>query len=117
MLEEPTPGGKAVTVSADDLTLGRPKTGRPHPQALRSDVIAAVMDGASYRQAAARRGVSISVAWKWSHRFRHTGSIAAKPMGGDGRARLKGARFASAVPDRPHGAAEISREADHRNGK
>ena len=46
------------------------------------------MDGASYRQAAARHGVSTSVAWKWSQGFRH---IAAKP-GGDGRSRLKGAR-------------------------
>ena len=45
-------------------------------------------DGASYRQAAARHGVSTSVAWKWSQGFRH---IAAKP-GGDGRSRLKGAR-------------------------
>jgi len=47
-----------------------------------------VTDGASYRQAAARHGVSTSVAWKWSQGFRH---IAAKP-GGDGRSRLKGAR-------------------------
>jgi hypothetical protein len=29
---------------------------------------------------------------KWSQRFRHTGSIAAKPMGGDRRSRLKGVR-------------------------
>jgi len=29
------------------------------------------MDGASYRQAAARYGVSTSVAWKWSQGFRH----------------------------------------------
>lgn len=78
MLEEPTPGGKAVTASTDDVTLGRAKTGRPHTQALRSCIIAAVMDGASYRQAAAR--------------FRHTGSIAAKPMGGNRRSRLKDVR-------------------------
>jgi hypothetical protein len=63
MLDEPTPGGKAVTASTDDLTPGRAKTGRPHPQALRSSVIAAVMDGTSYRHAVARYGVS-SVAWK-----------------------------------------------------
>ena len=88
VLEEPTPSGKAVTASADDLTLGRAKTGRPHPRALRSGVIAAVTDGASYRQTAARNGVSTSVAWKWSQGFRH---IAAKP-GGDRRSRLKGAR-------------------------
>ena len=88
VLEEPTPSGKAVTASAEDLTPGRAKTGRPHPRALRSGVIAAVTDGASYRQAAARHGVSTSVAWKWSQGFRH---IAAKP-GGDRRSRLKGAR-------------------------
>ena len=75
-------------VLAEDLTPGRAKTGRQHPRALRSGVIAAVTDGASYRQAAARHGVSTSVAWKWSQGFRH---IAAKP-GGDGRSRLKGAR-------------------------
>src|SRR6267154_276103 len=89
MLEEPIPSGKAVTASPDDLTPGRAKTGRPHPQALRSSVIAAVMDGASYRQAAARYGVSTSVGWKWSQGFRH---IAAKPTGADRRSRLKGAR-------------------------
>jgi hypothetical protein len=56
MLEEPAPGGKAVTAFTDDLTPGRAKTGRPNPQALRSGVIAAVMAGASYRQVAARYG-------------------------------------------------------------
>jgi len=93
------------------------------------------MDGASYGQAAARHGVSTSVAWKWSQGFRH---IAAKP-GGDGRSRLKGARGwllrrVAETPDltlgqlqrgasrprylgRPHGAAEISQEVDHRDGK
>ena len=72
MLEEPIPSGKAVTASTDDLTPGRAKTGPRHPQALRSGVIAAVMDGASYRQTAARYGVSISVASRWSQR--HTGT-------------------------------------------
>jgi transposase len=53
-------------------------------------VIAAVEGGASYRQAAARFGVSGSAAMKWVRRFRQTGSIAAKPMGGDRRLRPKG---------------------------
>jgi len=88
VLEEPTPSGKAVTASDDDLAPGGAKTGRPHPRALRSGVIAAVTDGASYRQAAACNSVSTSVAWKWSQGFRH---IAPKP-GGDRRSRLKGAR-------------------------
>jgi transposase len=55
-------------------------------------VINAVEGGASFRQAAARYGVSASVAVKWAHRFRQTGSIAAKPMGGDRRSRLKSER-------------------------
>jgi len=71
---------------------GRRKTGRPYTDELRSRVIAAIEAGASYRQAAARHGVSASVALKWMRRFRQTGSIAAKPMGGDRRSRLKGER-------------------------
>jgi transposase len=70
----------------------RAGTGRPYPEELRSRVIAAVEEGASYRQAAARYGVSASAAVKWAHHFRETGSSAAKPMGGDRRSRLKGVR-------------------------
>jgi putative transposase len=55
-------------------------------------VVAAVEKGASYREAAARYGVSASAALKWTHRFRQTGSVAAKPMGGDRRSRLKSQR-------------------------
>ena len=73
-------------------TKNRAKTGRPHSDELRSRVVAAVQSGASYRRAAARYGVSASAAVKWAHRFRETGSIAAKPMGGDRRSRLKGER-------------------------
>ena len=64
-------------------------SGRPYPEELRSRVIAAIQHGASYRQAAARCGVSASVAMKWAQLFRQTGSVAAKPMGGDRRSRLK----------------------------
>ena len=55
-------------------------------------MIAAVEEGASYRQAAERHGVSASVVVKWTHRFRRTGSVAAMPMGGDRRSRLKDER-------------------------
>lgn len=91
MLEELVRLGEPVTASSD-LAPGRTKTGRPHPQELRSRVIAAVLAGASYRQAAAQYGVSASTALKWAKRFRQTGSMTAKPMGGDRRSRLKGER-------------------------
>ena len=93
----PSPSGKAVTASTDDLTPGRATTGRPHPRALRSGVIAAVIDGASYRQVAARDGVSTSVDGR-------SASDTREPMGGDRRSRLKGVREwlpwrVAAVPD------------------
>ena len=68
---------------------GRIKSGQPHSEDLRSRVITAVEAGASYRQAAARFGVSSSAAVKWVRRFRQTGSIAAKPLGGNRRLSLK----------------------------
>lgn len=70
----------------------RTSTGRPYPEELRARVIAAIEEGASYRQAAARYGVSASAAVMWARRFRQTGSSAAKPMGGDRRSRLKSER-------------------------
>jgi transposase len=70
----------------------RTKTGSPYSAELRSRVIAAVEGGASYRQAAARYGVSASTIVKWTQHFRQTGSVAAKPMGGDRRSRLKDER-------------------------
>jgi|SRR5215475_5107713 len=70
----------------------RTKTGSPYSSELRSRVIAAVEAGASYRQAAARYGVSASTVVKWTQHFRETGSVAAKPMGGDRRSRLKDVR-------------------------
>jgi transposase len=70
----------------------RAGTGRPYTQELRSRVITAIEEGASYRQAAARYGVSASAAVKWARHFRQTGSSAAKPMGGDRRSRLKSER-------------------------
>jgi transposase len=73
-------------------TKGPAKAGRPYAEELRSRVIAAVEAGASYRQAAARYGVSASAVVKWAQQFRETGRVAAKPMGGDRRSRLKGER-------------------------
>jgi transposase len=75
-----------------DRIHGEVKRGLPYPEELRSRVVAAIEKGASYRQAAARHGVSPSVAMKWARAFRQTGSLAARPMGGDRRSRLKGER-------------------------
>ena len=50
---------------------------------LRERVVAAVAEGASCHGAAARFGVSVSSASRWSERFRQTGEVAAKPSGGD----------------------------------
>ena len=50
---------------------------------LRERVVAAVAEGASCHQVAARFGVSVSSASRWSERFRREGWIAAKPSGGD----------------------------------
>jgi transposase len=67
----------------------RAKPGRPYSAELRSRVVAAVEEGASFRQAAARHGVSAAAAVKWVRRFRETGSVDAKPMGGDRRSHRK----------------------------
>ncbi len=50
---------------------------------LRERVVAAVVAGVSCHRAAARFGVSVSSASRWSERFRHEGHVASKPMGGD----------------------------------
>ena len=50
---------------------------------LRERVVAAVAAGASCHRAAARFGVSMSSASRWSERFRQEGQLAPKPMGGD----------------------------------
>jgi transposase len=75
-----------------DRAVGRKKMGRPHSEYLRSRVVAAIKAGASYRQVATRYGVSASAAVKWVQRYRQTGSVAPKPMGGDHRSRLKSER-------------------------
>ena len=52
---------------------------------LRERVIAAVKEGASRRQAAARFGVSVSSAIRWMQGWLKEGTVEAKPQGGDRR--------------------------------
>ena len=56
---------------------------RPYSMDLRERVVMAVdRDGLSRRQAAGRFGIGIKTAIDWVERFRESGSVAAKPMGG-----------------------------------
>ena len=55
---------------------------RPLSMDLRERVVAAVLAGESCRSVAARFGVAISSAVKWSQRYRATGSVAPGKMGG-----------------------------------
>ena len=56
---------------------------RPYSMDLRERVVQAVeQEGVSRRQAAERFGIGIKTAIDWVRRFRETGSMAAKPMGG-----------------------------------
>ncbi len=50
---------------------------------LRKRVVAAVSGGASCHQAAARFGVSVASASRWSTRFQQEGHLTPKPLGGD----------------------------------
>jgi transposase len=65
---------------------------KPYSEDLRERVVAAVEGGASRRQAAAVFKVGISTVVHWVRRFRETGRVSAKPMGGDHRSRLTGER-------------------------
>lgn len=49
---------------------------------LRERVVGAVLAGQSCRAVARIFGVSVASVVKWSQRFRATGNVAAKPMGG-----------------------------------
>ena len=61
---------------------------RPYSEDLRECVIGAVAVGSSSRAAGRLFGVSASTAVKWVQRWRRTGSVAAKPMGGYKRSPL-----------------------------
>jgi len=55
---------------------------RPLSNDLRERVVGAVLAGESCRSVAARFGIAISSAVKWSQRFRSRGSVAPGKMGG-----------------------------------
>ena len=55
---------------------------KPYSRDLRERVVRAVEAGASCHDAAGAFEVSVSSAIRWVARFRQTGSVAAKPMGG-----------------------------------
>jgi putative transposase len=65
---------------------------KPYSEDLRKRVVAAVEGGVSRRQAAALFQLGISTVVHWVRRFRETGNVTAKPMGGDRRSRLTGER-------------------------
>ncbi|SFN00591.1 helix-turn-helix domain-containing protein, partial [Methylobacterium pseudosasicola] len=52
---------------------------------LRERVVAAVAEGASFHRAAARFGVSVSSASRWSARFAQEGHVAPDPTHSDDR--------------------------------
>lgn len=52
---------------------------------LRQRVVSAVAEGASCHQAAARFGVSVASASRWSRQQEGQGDVTPKPMGGDQR--------------------------------
>ena len=77
---------------------------KPYSEDLRERVVAAVDGGLSRRRAAGLFGVAVSTVVHWVGRWRASGSVAAKPMGGDHRSRLTGERAwlldrIAAVPD------------------
>lgn len=77
----------------------------PYSLDLRERVVRAVDGGLSRRQAASLFDVAASTVVEWVRVWRETGSLAAKPMGGDHSSRLKEAdrtwllERVEAVPD------------------
>jgi len=65
---------------------------KPYSEDLRKRVVAAVDGGLSRHQAAALFSVGVSTVVHWVRRWRETGSVSAKPMGGDHRSVLTGER-------------------------
>lgn len=71
---------------------------------LRDRVVAAVEGGLSRRKAAARFGVSISSAIRWTTLLRSTGGVRPRPVGGDqrsGRVEACAPVILQAVEDKP----------------
>jgi len=67
---------------------------RPYSIDLRERVVRAVEGGLSRRRAAGVFEVAISTVVEWVRVWRQSGSLAAKPMGGDHSSRLKATRGA-----------------------
>ena len=77
---------------------------RPYSRDLRERVVRAVEGGLSRRRAAGVFGVGIATVIEWVRVWRESGSLNAKPMGGDHSSRLKAERTwllerIAAVPD------------------
>ena len=77
---------------------------RPYSRDLRERVVRAVEGGLSRRQAATMFELAASTVVEWVRVWRESGSLNAKPMGGDRNSRLKGERAwllerIAAVPD------------------
>ena len=65
---------------------------KPYSEDLRTPVVAAVAAGVNCRAAAKQFSIGVSSVVRWAQRFRQTGSVAAKPMGGNRHSRLKDER-------------------------
>jgi transposase len=86
------PAERAVPGDESISCLSKCKKGLPYSADLRARVISAVYAGASCQKVAAQYGLNKSTVGKWVLRFRQTGGVAAKPMGGDRFSRLKDER-------------------------
>lgn len=65
---------------------------RPYSRDLRERVVRAVEGGLSRRRAATVFALAASTVVEWVRVWRESGSLSAKPMGGDHNSRLKGER-------------------------
>ncbi len=77
---------------------------RPLSKDLRERVVAAIGAGESCRSVAARFGIAVSSAVKWSQRYRTTGSVAPGKMGGHRKRVLEPHRafIAERIHQTPH---------------
>lgn len=74
---------------------------RPLSNDLRERVVGAVEAGESCRSVAARFGVAVSSAVKWSQRYRASGSVAPGKMGGHRKRVLHSQQRARSSNSRP----------------